>query len=96
MKSMTHLTPSDQQYAASLARQTTIWFNLFDCFNPSIIGYPPQMKLTDRLEIIDALYRMPDFRAYVGPFLKDDARITAFEDAVAEAVYAAIAEPVGA
>jgi hypothetical protein len=90
MKSMTHLTLPDQHHVQSFAQQATGWFRLFDNFTPSAKAQPQPMTLNTRLEIIGALHRMIDFRDYIHPFLKDDDRITAFEDAVAEAVYVAI------
>jgi len=90
MNSMPNLSKDDQQHAQLFGQQAAEWFQLFDCINPSVIGFPDKIRVMDRLEIIGALHRMNAFSEYVHPFLKDDDRMTAFEDASALAIYEAI------
>lgn len=91
MQSMTCLTPSDQQHVRVFAQRAIVWFRTFDDLPRPAQSEPPHLDTDVRLNIILALHHMSDFRNYVGPFIQVDDRITAFEDAVAEAVYTAIA-----
>mgnify|MGYP006921315348 CR=1 FL=1 len=90
MNSMPVLTKDDQLHVQHFAEQAVGWFELVR----SIVNHdqPRQPNMDDRLDIIFSLHHMTDFQDYVHPFLKNDARITAFEDAVAEAIYTAIRE----
>jgi len=92
MTSMPNLSRTDQQQAHFFGQQAAEWLRLFDCVNPSVIGFPDEIREMDHLEIIGALHHMSTFTEYVRPFINDNPRITAFEDATATAVYAAIVE----
>ncbi len=90
MKSMPNLTPSDQQRVQHFARQAARWLDLLQSVTAPAATKPRLPNVDDRLDIIFSLHHMTDFQDYVHSFLKDDSRITAFEDAVADAIYTAI------
>lgn len=89
MNSMPNLTASDQQRVQAIARQAAQWFELFQSITAPESKRPRLPNIDDRLDIILNLHHLPEFQNYVKPFIKDDDRINAFEDAVAEAIYTA-------
>ena len=86
----TPLNEADRYHVTHFARQACDWFRLFDMVRPTAAPRVARLNIGDRLEIIFALHRMSDFAEYVLPFKRQDDRITAFEDAVAEAIFEAL------
>lgn len=81
MNSMAHLTSADQNQIPHLAHIIVTRLQLGECLRVTSCDELP-VTIHDRLEIIGALYSTGGFCEYVEPFVKDDARITAFEDAL--------------
>ena len=85
--SMPHLAPADQAQIAPIAEVAAKRLQWFGFMQPK---YQP-LTIETRLEVVRALYYMRSFRAHVEPFIQDEPRVTAFEDAVIAAVVDLIA-----
>lgn len=83
MESMPHLPPCDQAQVTLLAQAAAVRLKWFGFLRPHTTQSP---TLDERHEVIRALYFMRRFRCYVQPFIQDDTRVTAFEDAVIDEV----------
>jgi len=79
MDSMPYLPPCDQEQVTPLAQSAATRLKWFG-FMQSPAAQPP--TIAQRLEVVRALYFMKCFRRHVEPFIQDEARVTAFEDAV--------------
>ena len=83
MDSMSHLLLCDQVQVTLLAQSAAERLKWFGFLRPRPTQPP---TLDERHEIIRALYFMKRFRRYVEPFIQDEDRVTAFEDAVVNEV----------
>lgn len=81
------LTEADQVQVSTLAQQAADWLWTVEAVR---VVVPPIPSINDRLNIFFALHHMREFRSYVQPFIRDDTRVTAFEDAVIARIFAVI------
>lgn len=84
-----HLTEADQVQVSALAQQAADWLWTAEAVR---IVVPPKPSINDRLNLFFALHHMREFSTYVQPFIGDDARVTAFEDAVIARIFSAIGQ----
>jgi len=84
MSTVAQLPPDDQEQVTPIARSAADRLRWFG-FLPPTESRP--LTIDQRLEVIRALYFLSPFRQYVTKFIRDDARVTAFEDAVVQTVF---------
>lgn len=84
IKPVAHLTETDQLQVNRLAQQAADFLWMIEAVR---IVKRPKPSINDRLNIIFALHHMPEFRSYVQPFIRDDNRVTVFEDAVIDRIF---------